>query len=181
MISAFIKAMRGSDSKGTLYWLARMVQGGEDPRYIARRLVRFASEDAGLADPRALSMAVAASEAYRQLGRPEGELALAECAVNLATAPKSNRVYVAWGKALELAERTGDVAVPMHLRKALTNVMNEVRYGAGYEYPHDLPVERQWQDAMPVEIATRDLYVPATLGFERDRACQEFCVRTITE
>ncbi len=168
LISAFIKAMRGSDPQGTLYWLARMMQGGEDPRYIARRMVRFASEDVGLADPRALSMAMAASEAYRQLGTPEGELALAECAVYLATAPKSKRVSLAWGKALELAGRTGDLAVPMHLRNAPTGVMKGLGYGAGCLNPHELPVERQWQDGMPGALAGRELYAPGAVGYERE-------------
>lgn len=102
------------------------------------------------------------------MGTPEGELALAECAVYPATAPKSNRVYVAWGKALELAERTGDVAVPMHLRNAPTKVLKELGYGAGYGYPHNLPVERQWQDGMPEVLAGRLLYVPGGLGHERE-------------
>ena len=168
LISAFIKAMRGSDPQGTLYWLARMVQGGEEPRYIARRMVRFASEDVGLADPRALSMAVAASEAYRQLGSPEGELALAECAVYLATAPKSNRVYVAWGKALELAGRTAEVEVPMQLRNAPTVMMKGLGYGAGYENPHELPVEEQWKDGMPGALAGSELYAPGAVGYERE-------------
>lgn len=170
LISAFIKAMRGSDPQGTLYWLARMVRGGEDPRYVARRMVRFASEDVGLADPRALSMAVAASEAYRQLGTPEGELALAECAVYLATAPKSNRVYVAWGKALELADATPTAPVPPHLRNAPTGLLKALGHGAGYRFAHDAPEGYIPQVYLPPPLAGSTLYEPGPFGFEKEVA-----------
>jgi len=170
LISAFIKAMRGSDSQGTLYWLARMVQGGEDPRYVARRMVRFASEDVGLADPRALSMAMAASEAYRQLGTPEGELALAECAVYLATAPKSNAVYVAWQAATALAAETASAEVPLALRNAPTALLRALGHGAGYRYAHDEPPDSQHLDAMPAGLEGRVLYEPGPYGFEKEIA-----------
>ena len=170
LISAFIKAMRGSDSQGTLYWLARMVQGGEDPRYVARRMVRFASEDVGLADPRALSMAMAASEAYRQLGTPEGDLALAECAVYLATAPKSNAVYVAWQAATALAAETASAEVPLALRNAPTALLRALGHGAGYRYAHDEPPDGQHLDAMPAGLEGRVLYEPGPYGFEKEIA-----------
>src|ERR1019366_4058570 len=136
LISAYHKALRGSDPQGALYWLARMIDGGEDPMYIARRTVRFASEDVGLADPRALEIAIAARDAYHFLGTPEGELALAEAAVYLATAPKSNRVYTAWGAALAAARDTPAAQVPKHIRNAPTKLMKELGYGAGYQYAH---------------------------------------------
>ncbi|MFI5246404.1 MAG: replication-associated recombination protein A, partial [Gemmatimonadales bacterium] len=139
LISAYHKALRGSDPQGALYWLARMIDGGEDPMYIARRTVRFASEDVGLADPRALEIAIAARDAYHFLGSPEGELALAEAAVYLATAPKSNRVYTAWGAAQTAARDTPAAVVPKHIRNAPTKLMKELGYGAGYQYAHSVP------------------------------------------
>ncbi|TVP72258.1 MAG: replication-associated recombination protein A, partial [Gemmatimonadales bacterium] len=139
LISALHKSIRGSDPDAALYWLARMLRGGEDPRFVARRLVRMASEDIGLADPGALGMAVSAWRAFDYLGSPEGELALAEAAVHLATAPKSNRVYVAWKRASALARETGSAPVPMHIRNAPTRPMKEWGYGKGYEYEPDLP------------------------------------------
>src|SRR5256885_6845941 len=134
LISALHKAVRGSDVEGSLYWLARMLAGGEDPLYIARRLVRMASEDIGLADPRALSLALAAKDAYHFLGSPEGELALAEVVVYLATAPKSNRVYTAFAQAVDAAATHAAEAVPLHIRNAPTKLMEELGYGAGYKY-----------------------------------------------
>jgi len=136
LISALHKAVRGSDVEGSLYWLARMLAGGEDPLYIARRLVRIAAEDVGLADPRALSLALAAKDAYHFLGSPEGELALAEATVYLATAPKSNRVYTAFAQAMEAAAEYPAEAVPLHIRNAPTKLMEELGYGAGYRYAH---------------------------------------------
>jgi putative ATPase len=170
LVSAFIKAMRGSDPQGALYWLARMLLGGEDPRFVARRMVRFASEDIGLADPRALEVAVAARDAFVFLGSPEGELALAEAAVFLATAPKSNRVYVAWKAAQALAERTPAVPVPLHLRNAPTGLMRTLGYGTGYKYAHDEPAESQQQDALPPDVGPQELYAPGPYGFEKEIA-----------
>jgi putative ATPase len=147
-----------------------MLRGGEDPRFVARRMVRFASEDVGLADPRALEVAVAARDAFVFLGSPEGELALAEAAVFLATAPKSNRVYVAWKAAQALAERHPAAPVPLHLRNAPTALMRTLGYGAGYRYAHDEPAEAQQQDALPPEVGPQVLYEPGPYGFEKDIA-----------
>lgn len=169
-ISAYHKALRGSDPQGALYWLARMIEGGEDPLYIARRTVRFASEDVGLADPRALEIAMAARDAYHFLGSPEGELALAEAAVYLATAPKSNRVYAAWGEALRAARETPAAPVPLHIRNAPTTLMKELGYGAGYEYAHDVPEGYTPQDYLPDEVAHRTFYAPTGFGFEKEIA-----------
>ncbi len=169
-ISAYHKALRGSDPQGALYWLARMIEGGEDPMYIARRTVRFASEDVGLADPRALQIAIAARDAYHFLGSPEGELALAEAAVYLATAPKSNRVYAAWGAALEAARETPAAQVPLHIRNAPTKLMKELGYGAGYSYAHSAPEGYTPQDYLPDEIADRKFYAPTEFGFEKQIA-----------
>ncbi len=169
-ISAYHKALRGSDPSGALYWLARMIQGGEDPMYIARRTVRFASEDVGLADPRALEIAIAARDAFHFLGSPEGELALAEAAVYLATAPKSNRVYAAWGAAQEAAARTPHAPVPKHIRNAPTKLMKELGYGAGYQYAHSVPEGYTPQDYLPDELENAVFYEPTAFGFERDIA-----------
>src|SRR6266581_2507923 len=152
LISALHKAMRGSDVEGSLYWLARMLAGGEDPLYIARRLVRIASEDIGLADPRALEVTVAAKDAYHFLGTPEGELALAQAVVYLATAPKSNRVYAAFGRATDAAQQHPAAPVPLHLRNAPTQLMEELGYGAGYKYAHAYPDALVPQDYLPVAI-----------------------------
>ncbi|HXD22698.1 MAG TPA: replication-associated recombination protein A, partial [Gemmatimonadaceae bacterium] len=170
LISAYHKALRGSDPQGALYWLARMIDGGEDPMYIARRTVRFASEDVGLADPRALEIAIAARDAYHFLGSPEGELALAEAAVYLATAPKSNRVYAAWGEALAAARDTPAAAVPKHIRNAPTKLMKELGYGAGYQYAHSVPEGYLPQDYLPDEIADAKFYEPTAFGFEKEIA-----------
>jgi putative ATPase len=170
LISAYHKALRGSDPQGALYWLARMIDGGEDPMYIARRTVRFASEDVGLADPRALEIAIAARDAYHFLGTPEGELALAEAAVYLATAPKSNRVYTAWGAALAAARDTPAAQVPKHIRNAPTKLMKELGYGAGYQYAHSVPEGYLPQDYLPDEIADAKFYEPTAFGFEKEIA-----------
>lgn len=167
LISAYHKALRGSDPQGALYWLARMIDGGEDPMYIARRTVRFASEDVGLADPRALEIAIAARDAYHFLGTPEGELALAEAAVYLATAPKSNHVYAAWGAALAAARDTPAAVVPKHIRNAPTKLMKELGYGAGYQYAHSVPEGYLPQDYLPDEIADATFYAPTDFGFEK--------------
>ena len=136
-ISAFHKSVRGSDPDAALYWFIRMLDGGAEPKYMARRLIRMASEDIGLADPRALSIAVTAAEVYERLGSPEGELALAECVIYLAVAPKSNAVYKAFNEAKELIKKDGTRPVPMHLRNAPTKLMKELDYGKNYRYAHD--------------------------------------------
>lgn len=170
LISALHKALRGSDPQGALYWLARMIEGGEDPRYIARRMVRMAMEDVGLADPNALSVAITAAEAYERLGSPEGDLALAEAAVYLATAPKSARVYEAWSAALAAARESPAAPVPLHLRNAPTKLMKELGYGAGYQYAHRVPDAYVPQDYLPDVMADATFYEPGPFGFERDIA-----------
>jgi putative ATPase len=167
LISALHKAVRGSDPDGALYWLARMLAGGEDPLYIARRLVRIAAEDVGLADPRALSVALAAKDAYHFLGSPEGELALAETAVYLATAPKSNRVYEAFGRAAEAARAYPAEPVPLHIRNAPTPLMRELGYGAGYQYAHDHKEAYTPQDYLPDPLRGQRWYEPSSLGHEK--------------
>jgi putative ATPase len=169
VISAFIKSMRGHDPQAALYWLARMLGGGEDPRFVARRMVRFASEDIGLADPNALVQAHAAADAYRLLGSPEGELALAQAAVYLATAPKSNRVYVAWGEVQRAAERTMAAPVPLHLRNAATGLMASLGYGAEYRYPPDEPDGVAAQRYLPDGV-DGTWYAPGPIGYEKEVA-----------
>jgi putative ATPase len=168
VISAVHKAIRGSDVEGALYWIARMIAGGEDPLYIARRLVRIATEDIGLADPRALSMAVAAKEAYHFLGSPEGELAIAEAAVYLATAPKSNRVYEAWSRAAEAAEQYPGEPVPLHIRNAPTPLMKQLGYGKGYRYDHAEEGHAEGQEYLPESLRGAKWYEPTDLGFEKE-------------
>jgi len=168
LISALHKAVRGSDVEGSLYWLARMLAGGEDPLYIARRLVRIAAEDVGLADPRALALALAAKDAYHFLGSPEGELALAEAVVYLATAPKSNRVYAAFGQAMEAAAQHPAEAVPLHIRNAPTKLMEELGYGAGYKYAHTFEHAYVPQDYLPEALRGASWYEPTEFGFEKD-------------
>jgi putative ATPase len=167
LISALHKAIRGSDPQGALYWLARMIEGGEDPLYIGRRLVRMASEDIGLADHRALEVAVAAKEAYHFLGSPEGELALAEAAVYLATAPKSNRMYLAWKAALDAARETPAAPVPLHIRNAPTSLMKDLGYGKGYRYAHDDPSGYVAQEYLPEQLKDAAFYQPGPTGFEK--------------
>ncbi len=166
LISALHKAVRGSDPDGALYWLARMLDGGEDPLYVARRLVRMASEDIGLADPRALAVAVAARDAYHFLGSPEGDLALAEAVLYLATAPKSNRVYVAWSEALRAARETPGEGVPLHLRNAPTSLMKELGYGRGYRYDPEEPGGVAPQTYLPEALRGRRFYRPGSAGYE---------------
>src|SRR6185295_13679637 len=168
LISALHKAVRGSDVEGSLYWLARMLAGGEDPLYIARRLVRIAAEDVGLADPRALALALAAKDAYHFLGSPEGELALAEIAVYLATAPKSNRVYAAFAQAMDAAAEHPAAAVPLHIRNAPTKLMEELGYGAGYKYAHTFEHAFVPQEYLPEALRGQRWYEPTEFGFERD-------------
>ena len=168
LISAYHKALRGSDPQGALYWLARMILGGEDPMYIARRTIRFAAEDVGLADPQALTIALAARDTYHLLGSPEGELALAEAAVYLATAPKSNRVYDAWKRSLDLAREHPAEAVPLHIRNAPTRLMKELGYGKGYQYAHAVPEAYTPQEYLPDALREAVLYEPGPFGFEKD-------------
>ncbi|HSM37241.1 MAG TPA: replication-associated recombination protein A [Longimicrobiales bacterium] len=165
-ISALHKAVRGSDPDGALYWLARMLEGGEDPLYIARRLVRMASEDIGLAEPRALGVTIAARDAYHFLGSPEGDLALAEAAVFLAAAPKSNRVYEAFGRAREAARETPAEPVPLHLRNAVTELMGDLGYGAGYRYAFDDPTHHIPQTYLPDALGGATFYRPSGHGEE---------------
>jgi putative ATPase len=167
LISALHKAVRGSDVEGALYWLARMLAGGEDPLYLARRLVRIAAEDVGLADPRALSVALAAKDAYHFLGSPEGELALAEATIYLATAPKSNRVYAAFGRAMEAAQEHPAEPVPLHIRNAPTGLMKELGYGAGYKYAHDDAAAYVPQEYLPQVLRGVKWYEPTEFGHEK--------------
>jgi putative ATPase len=170
LISALHKSVRGSDPDAALYWLARMLKGGEDPRYLARRLIRMAAEDIGLADPEALRLTLAALDAYEALGSPEGELALAEAAVYLALAPKSNAVYVGWKAAMAAAEATAAKAPPKHILNAPTRLMKAEGYGAGYAYDHDAPDAFSGQDYFPDGMARPDFYRPVERGFERELA-----------
>jgi putative ATPase len=166
-ISALHKSVRGSDPDAALYWLVRMLDGGADPRYMARRLIRMASEDIGLADPRALRMALDAAEVYERLGTPEGELTLAQCVVYLAVAPKSNAVYKAYNEARALVKKEGSRPVPMHLRNAPTKLMKQLDYGKGYRYAHDeedgfAAGESYFPEGMP----TPNFYRPEERGLE---------------
>jgi putative ATPase len=166
LISALHKSVRNSDPDAALYWLARMLESGEDPLYIARRLVRMASEDVGLADPRALTVAVAAMQAADFVGQPEGNLALAEEAVYLALAPKSNALYTGYGRAREDLAETEAEPVPLHLRNAPTRLMRELGYGAGYEYAHDAPEKTTAMPCLPEKLAGRRYYRPTREGLE---------------
>ncbi|NTU76369.1 MAG: replication-associated recombination protein A [Alphaproteobacteria bacterium] len=168
LISALHKSLRGSDCDAALYWFARMLAGGEEPRYIARRLTRFASEDVGLADPQALPLMLAAWEAYERMGSPEGELALAEAVIYLATAPKSNAAYVALGEAKAAAGQYGSLMPPKHILNAPTKMMQEQGYGKGYAYDHDTPEGFSGQNYFPDGMARKDFYRPVERGFERD-------------
>ena len=167
-ISALHKTIRGSDPDAALYWLARMLERGDDPLYVARRLVRFASEDVGLADPQALELAMAAQQAVHFIGMPEGALALAELVIYLSLAPKSNAIYVAYGKAVEDVVRTRNDPVPIHLRNAPTRMMKEMGFGKGYKYAHDFEGGVIGQQNLPDNIAGRTYYRPVDRGFERD-------------
>ncbi|MCO6416822.1 replication-associated recombination protein A [Siccirubricoccus sp. KC 17139] len=166
LISALHKSLRGSDPDAALYWFARMLQGGEDPRYIARRLTRFAAEDVGMADPRALPLAIAAWETYERLGSPEGELALAQLVVHLGTAPKSNAVYAAWGAAQRAAKETGSLMPPKHILNAPTRLMKGLGYGAGYAYDHDEEGAFSGQNYFPDGMQRQSFYRPAGRGAE---------------
>jgi putative ATPase len=168
LISALHKSLRGSDTDAGLYWLARMLAGGEDPRFIARRLVRFAVEDIGLAEPDALPQSIAAWEAYERLGTPEGELALAQCVIYLATAPKSNATYRAFQAAQGAADETGSLMPPKHILNAPTRLMKDLGYGKGYAYDHDAPDAFSGQNYFPDGMARQTFYRPAERGFERE-------------
>src|SRR5467141_466693 len=167
LISALHKAIRGSDADGALYWLARMLAGGEDPLYLARRLVRISVEDIGLADPRALSVALAAKDAYHFLGSPEGELALAEATIYLATAPKSNRVTTGFSQALDAAREYPAEAVPLHIRNAPTPLMKELGYGEGYKYAHGFAGAYVPQEYLPEALRGARWYEPTGAGYEK--------------
>jgi putative ATPase len=169
-ISALHKAVRGSDVEGALYWLARMLAGGEDPMYLLRRLVRMATEDIGLTDPRALSITLAAKDAFHFLGPPEGELAIAEAVIYLATAPKSNRVYSAWNAARAAAGTHPAEPVPAHIRNAPTRLMRELGYGKGYRYDHDEAGFAAGQVYLPDALAGAEWYRPTEQGFEKTLA-----------
>jgi len=170
LISALHKSLRDSDVDAALYWLARMLEAGEDPRYIARRLVRVAAEDVGTADPQALAQAVAARDAYEFLGSPEGELALAQAVVYLALAPKSNAVYLALDAAREDVRTRPAEPVPLHLRNAPTPLLHELGYGRGYQYAHDAPDARVDQEHLPEALRDRVYYRPTDRGFEAELA-----------
>ncbi len=167
LISALHKAMRGSDVDASLYWLARMIEGGEDPRYIGRRVVRFASEDIGAAEPVALMVAAEALRTYERLGSPEGELAIAHAVVTCASAPKSNAVYVAWKAAQALAKSTGSAPPPAHILNAPTKLMKQLGYGAGYQYDHDAQDGFSGQSFWPDGVERETLYAPKGAGRER--------------
>ena len=168
LISALHKSLRGSDPDAALYWLYRMLRGGEDPLFLARRMVRFAVEDIGLADPQALTVALAAKDAFDFLGFPEGELALAQAAVYLATAPKSNALYEAESRTTAAISRNPSLPVPLHLRNAPTGLMKAAGYGEGYLYPHHHPDSVVDQQYLPEGLDISRLYVPREFGFERE-------------
>ncbi len=166
-ISALHKSMRGSDPDAALYWLARMLESGEDPLYIARRLVRFASEDVGMADPQALVVAMTAQQAVHFIGMPEGNLALAEAVVYLSTAPKSNSLYQAYTKVQEEIKQGSGESVPLHLRNPVTQLMKDVGYGKGYKYAHDYPGHFARQQNLPVSLQDKRFYNPGDQGYEK--------------
>jgi putative ATPase len=168
LISALHKSVRGSDADAALYYLCRMLDAGEDPLYLARRIVRMAVEDIGLADPQALVVANAAKDAYDFLGSPEGELALAEAVIYVATAPKSNAAYTAFGAAMRIAKEAGSLLPPKHILNAPTGLMRSEGYGAGYEYDHDAPEAFSGQDYFPEKLGRQKFYDPPERGFERE-------------
>ncbi len=170
LISALHKSLRGSDADAALYWFQRMLAGGEDPRYIARRLVRFASEDIGMADPQALPQAIAAWEAFDRLGSPEGELCLVQCVLYLATSPKSNAAYKAESASRRVAKETGSLMPPKHILNAPTRLMKDIGYGDGYDYDHDAEDGFSGQNYFPDEMRRQKLYSPKDIGFEREIA-----------
>jgi putative ATPase len=167
LISALHKSVRNSDPDAALYWLGRMLEAGEDPLYIARRVVRMAVEDIGLADPNALSLCMAARDAVDFIGMPEGNLALAQAVVYLSVAPKSNALYTAYGSATEDVERTAAEAVPLHLRNAPTRLMKGLGYGKGYQYAHDLESKVADMECLPENLRGRVYYEPTNQGIEK--------------
>jgi len=168
IISALHKSLRGSDPQASLYWLYRMLEAGEDPLFIGRRLIRFASEDIGLANPRALEIALTAYRAWEKVGPPEAGLALAQAVVYLATAPKSNALYKAEKSAKKEIEQSGPLGVPLHIRNAPTRLMKDMGYGKGYIYPHDYPEGRIRQEYFPEKIGEKIFYRPGDKGFEKE-------------
>lgn len=172
IISAFIKSIRGSDPNGAVYWLARMIEGGEDLKFIARRLVIAASEDIGNANPTALIMATNTFQAVSVIGYPESRILLSQCAIYLATSPKSNSTYLAIGKAQQLVKQTGDLPIPIHLRNAPTKLMKELGYGEAYLYAHDYPNNFAAQEFLPAEISQTVLYEPGDNA--REKATRDF-------
>ena len=167
IISALHKSMRGSDPDASLYWLVRMLEAGEDPLYIARRLVRFASEDVGMADPQALVIAMAAQQAVHFIGMPEGNLALAEAAVYLATSPKSNSLYAAYSRIQKEIKADSNESVPLHLRNPVTPLMKDIGYGKGYKYAHDYPEHFVEQQNLPDSLQGKRYYTPSDQGYEK--------------
>lgn len=170
LISALHKSLRGSDAQAALYWLTRMIEGGADPLYIVRRLIRFASEDVGLADPQALVQAMAAQQAVHFLGYPECDNALAQLVIYLATAPKSNKAYIALGAAKRAVAQTRNDPVPLHIRNAPTKLMKELNYGKGYQYDHDADASFSGQSFLPASLGEPTFYEPSEFGFEREIA-----------
>ncbi|MBI1326218.1 MAG: AAA family ATPase [Alphaproteobacteria bacterium] len=168
LISALHKSVRGSDVDAALYWFARMLEGGEDPRFIARRVVRMAVEDIGIADPQALQVTMNAWEAYERMGSPEGELALAEAVIYVATAPKSNAAYMAYGAARASAKKHGSLMPPKHILNAPTKLMKDIGYGDGYKYDHDEEGAFSGQNYFPDEMEREEFYTPPDRGFERE-------------
>ena len=168
IISALHKSVRNSDADASLYWLGRMLEAGEDPLYVARRIVRMAVEDIGMADPQALVVANAAKEAYDFLGSPEGELAIAEAVIYVATAPKSNAAYKAFGAAKRAAKENGSLLPPKHILNAPTKLMQGEGYGSGYQYDHDTPEGFSGQDYFPESLGRQQFYDPPERGFERE-------------
>ena len=168
VISAFIKSMRGSDADAAIYWMMRMLEAGEDPMFIARRMVIFAAEDIGNADPRALQVAVAAKDAFHFVGLPEGKIPLAQAATYLASAPKSNAAYKAMLAAAADVQERGALSVPLHLRNAPTRLMAQLDYGKGYQYAHNFSGQIVTQDHLPAELAGKQYYTPAESGHEKE-------------
>ncbi len=168
LISSLHKSVRGSDPDAALYWLARMLEGGEDPQFLARRIVRMATEDIGLADIQALGIALDAWRAFDQLGSPEGELALAQAVVYLALSPKSNSIYTAFGQAKDAAKKTSHLSPPKTILNAPTRLMKEMGYGKNYQYDHDTPLAFSGQDYFPEELGRQSYYQPKDYGFERE-------------
>ena len=172
VISALHKSMRGSDPDASVYWLARMLEAGEDPLYIARRLIRFASEDIGMADPQALVVAMAAQQAVHFIGMPEGNLALAEAAIYLATAPKSNSVYQAYSQVEKRIKQGSGESVPLHLRNPVTSLMKDIGYGQEYKYAHDYPEHFVQQQNLPPSLQDKHFYTPSDQGYEKEVAAR---------